>query len=74
MRKEIDKRTAEMSGETAGTPGYIKCYGKAWSELVAGLNSEKLSEYAALAEAWNKQGAEVTVKRRYVHLFSLLLV
>jgi hypothetical protein len=67
MRQEIDKRTAEMSGEAAGTPGYIKCYGKAWSELVAGLSSEKLSEYAALAESWNKQGAGVDIKRRHVH-------
>jgi hypothetical protein len=67
MRKEIDERTAQMSGELPGTPGYIKCYGKAWSELVAGLSSEKLSEYAALAQSWNKQGAGVDVKRRHVH-------
>jgi hypothetical protein len=70
MSKEIDSRTVQLSGDTGGKPGYIKHYNKAWNEIFASLSSEKLAEYSALAESWNKNGADLDVKRRYVHLSS----
>jgi hypothetical protein len=65
MTKEIDARTVELSGETGGKPGYIKYYGKAWSDIYGSLTEEKKQEFEALAEAWNQQGPPLEVKRRY---------
>lgn len=66
-RKKIHKLAVKLSQTAPGTPGYLRSYNTARSQVEKKLTDNQRQTYKAMAKDWSEKKLPPRMQQRYVH-------